>query len=198
MNRSLILVTAAAALALAACTSTPQSPKEDSPPAASNSAQPTSNPAPPVVTEVVTQTVTNPPAAPEKPVIGSFGYGKLKLGMSLQQARDTGLISRDEDDDPNAECSTHEILGTGERTWISKTQGVVTISFTPAMSSDGVGKGATEAKLKAEYTNLEPIGPNYSYVAKADNNPNATFVFGVVDGKLRQALLDLNGQRCHN
>ncbi|MET9627447.1 hypothetical protein ABZX92_08280 [Lentzea sp. NPDC006480] len=194
MNRSLILVTAAAAaLALSACTSTP-APHNDAAPPSTTSA---STQPPAVATEVVTQTVTNTPAAPAKPVIGSFGYGPLKLGMTLQQVMDTKLIGPDRTNGGET-CTSHEILGTGQFVWVSKAKGLASITFSPAMSSDGVGVGATEAKLKAEYTNLEPIGPNYSYVAKADNNPAAKFVFGVLDGKVTAAFLTLNGQDCHN
>jgi hypothetical protein len=193
MNRALILVTAAAALALSACTSTPAPQNDAAPPT-------TSNPTPPVavMTEVVTQTVTNTPAAPEKPVIGSFGYGKLKLGMTLQQALDTRLIGPDKDNFPDAQCSSHEVLGTGQYVWVSKAKGVASISFTPAMASDGVGIGATEATLKAEYTNLVQAGPNYSYTADADDNAAAKFTFGVRDGKLWAAFLSLEDQDCHN
>lgn len=159
MNRLLVLVTAAAALALSAFTST---------------------------------------TAPEKPVVGSFGYGALKLGMTLQQALDTKLIGQDQIGIPTSKCTIHDILGTGERVHVSRAKGVSTISFTPEMSSDGVGKGVTEAELKAGYANLKPAGPNYTYVADADGNPNASFTFGVRDGKLWEAFVSLNDQDCHN
>ncbi|MEV6241710.1 hypothetical protein [Lentzea sp. NPDC051838] len=191
MNRSILLVVATATLGLAACTSTAA-------PTPTGTSEPAPTPAAAVVTEVVTQTVTNPPPAPEKPVIGSSGYGKLKLGMTLQQALATGMIGPDRTNVPEATCTSHEILGTGKHVWVSKAKGLATINFTSAMASDGVGEGATEATLKAEYTNLEPIGPNYSYRAKADNNPAAEFIFGVRDGKVWTAFLDLRDQDCHN
>ncbi|MFD4641643.1 hypothetical protein ACFWN2_30340 [Lentzea sp. NPDC058436] len=189
MNRSLVIVTAAAALGLAACTSTPPT------------AAPTSSSTTPAstVTSVVTQTMTSQPAPPAKPVIGSFGYGDLKLGMTLQQALDAKLIAPDLATNPDADCSNHEIIGTGQRTWVSKKVGVASISFTPVMTSDGVGIGATEEKLKAEYTNLEPTGPNYSWVAEADDNPAAKFIFGVSqEKKVVAAILSLKAQDCHN
>lgn len=191
MNRSIILVTAAT-LGLGACTSTP---------AGENNAASTtggSTPPPSVVTEVVTHTVTNPPRPPAKPVIDSFGYGKLKLGMTRQQAMDAKLIGPIENGKPTDICTLHDIVGTDQSTWVSTKQGVASIVFTPEMTSDGVGIGATEATLKAEYTNLKPTGPNYSYSAEADDNPAASFAFRVEQGKVTAAFLALKSQECHN
>jgi hypothetical protein len=193
MNRSLVLVTAAAALGLAACTSTPTPDNNATP-------TPTSTTQTSVTTQVVTETVTNPPAAPPaKPVIGSFGYGDLKLGMTRQQALDAKLIGPiSEGGKPTDICTMHKITGTDQSVWVSTKKGVASIVFTPDMTSDGVGIGATEATLKAEYTNLQPTGPNYSYFAVADNNPSAKFVFRVEQGKVTAAFLALNSQECHN
>ncbi|MCR3747167.1 hypothetical protein [Lentzea californiensis] len=192
MNRSLTIVTIAAALGLAACTSTPPAPDNT---ATTTPSSATTTPSNSVVAQVVTETVTKPVAPPAKPVIGSFGYGDLKLGMSLQDALNTKLIGPALNGD---ECTLHDITGTGERTWISKAKGVASVGFSAGMSSDGVGVGATEQKLKVEYTNLVPAGPNYSYRAEADNNPDAYFLFGVREGKLTGAYLMNKGQDCHN
>lgn len=190
MKRSIVLITIAAALGLTACTSTP-APKPDD--------NATSTPQATVVTEVVTHTVTNPPPPPAKPVIDSFGYGKLKLGMSRQDALDAKLIGPVlEGGKPTDACTLHEVIGTSEKTWVSAKGGVASITFTPDMTSDGVGVGATETKLKAEYTNLRPTGPNYSYVADADGNPAAGFVFGVANGKVVAAFISRKDQDCHN
>ena len=139
------------------------------------------------VTETVSQTVTTRPAPPAKPVIGSFGFGDLKLGMTGKEAIEAGLP-----------CSSHKIIGTDHHAWVSSKLGVASIPFTPDMASDGVGIGATEEKLKAEYTNLEPAGPNYTYRADADGNPASEFLFGVSDGEITSAMLLLKDQDCHN
>lgn len=188
MNRSLVIITIAAALGLAACTSTP-APKPD------DNATPT--PQATVVTEVVTHTVTNPPPPPPaKPVIDSFGYGSLKLGMTLQQALDTKLVGPNIYGSPG--CTLHEILGTDRRIWISPDIGVSTISFNADMTADGAGIGASEAKVKTEYTNLEPSGPTYPARADADGNPKARFVFRFSEGRVYESYLELKDQRCHN
>ncbi|SFR16754.1 hypothetical protein SAMN04488564_104436 [Lentzea waywayandensis] len=197
MKRSIVLVVIATALGLSACTSTP-TPAPDA--TATSTSSSTATPPAAVVTTVVTQTVTNQPPPPAKPVIGSFGYGPLKLGMTLQQALDTKLITPDLGSHPDSACTSHKILGTDQGVAISKKLGVASITFTPEMTSDGVGIGATEEKLKAEYTNLRPVGPNYTWAADADNNPAATFVFGVDKEKktLWAAYLALKDQECHN
>ncbi|GLY48129.1 hypothetical protein [Lentzea sp. NBRC 102530] len=190
MNRSIVLTVAVAALGLAACTSTP------SPDAAPTTSSSGGTPPVSVETEVVTDTVTKPVAPPAQPVISSFGYGDLKLGMTRQQALDAKLIGPSTD--PAGGCTSHPLLGTNRSVWVSPTLGVSTIGFTAAMTSDGAGVGATEAKLKAEYSNLVPAGPNYSYTAEADGNPKATFMFRVEQGKVTEALISLKGQDCHN
>ncbi|MFI6100684.1 hypothetical protein ACIA8G_34475 [Lentzea sp. NPDC051213] len=193
MNRSIILIAVTAALGLAACTSTP-TPAPDN-----NATSSTTTPSTSVVTQVVTQTVTNPPAAPPKPVIDSFGYGPLKLGMARQQALDAKLIGPAlEGGKPADTCTLHEITGTSAKAWVSATQGVASIAFTPDMTSDGVGAGVTEEKLKAEYTNLKPAVQRQSFSAPADNNPAAKFFFSVDQGKVMSAYLSRNNQDCHN
>ncbi|MGI5503722.1 hypothetical protein [Lentzea sp. CA-135723] len=192
MNRSIVAVTVLAALGLAACTSTPS---PDDAPATSTSA---TAPSAVVKTEVVTETVTNPaaPPPPAKPVIGSFGYGALKLGMTLQQALDTKLISPS--GSSLAGCTIHEIMGTDQQVSVSPTRGVVSIMFTADMTADGAGRGARETKLKEEYTNLESGAPNYTYRAEADGNPNAVFLFRVAQGTVITAEVDLKDQDCHD
>ncbi|SEP73167.1 hypothetical protein [Lentzea albida] len=193
MNRSLAFVTIAAALGLAACTATPA---PDTTPAPTSS---TATSAPPhaVVTQVVTETVTKPVAPPAQPVIGSFGYGDLKLGLTLQQALGTKLLGPDISGETQGACTLHEITGTGGKVFVSKAKGVSSIFFTAAMASDGVGEGATEQKLKAGYTTLK-AGPGTSYTAVADGNANAYFQFALADDKVTNAVLNLNGQDCHS
>lgn len=197
MNRSIILVAVSAAFGLAACT-TQAAPEAPANPTTTTTVAPPSSTS--VVTQQVTETVIKPVQPPAKPVIGSFGYGNLKLGMTKQQALDAKLIGPERIGGPDALCTMHEIVGTQGNVWVSKTTGVITVTFTAAMTADGAGIGATEAKLKAEYTNLrKPGGPNYSYVADADGNPQAEFVFRVEDGKVTDAFLSHRTNNiCHN
>lgn len=201
MNRSIVLAVVAAAFGLAACSTGDASEAPANTVSATSTATQTPvSPPSSTVTEVVTETVTKPVApVSTKPVISSFGYGDLKLGMTRQQAIDAKLISPIEGGQPADVCTLHRINGTKGTTWISNKLGVASITFYPEMSSDGVGIGATEAKLKSEYTNLVKVGPNYTWSAKADNNPQAGFAFGVNNDKVvTAAILSLNNQDCHN
>ncbi|NGY61721.1 hypothetical protein G7043_22595 [Lentzea sp. NEAU-D13] len=193
MNRSLVLVAVTAALALAACTSTPT---PDNNATSTPTGTSTSTPQATVVTEVVTQTVTNPPV---KPVIDSFGYGGLKLGMTLQQALDTKLIGPARPGgQPSDVCTTHDILGTGQWVSVSKRIGVANIYFSADMTADGVGVGGTEAALKAKYTNLTQRHMSTNWTTRTPENPSAWFDFTSKDGKLIQALLRHVDQDCHS
>lgn len=194
MNRSIVLVAVTAALALAACTSTP-TPHNNATPTPTG----TSTPQATVVTELVTHTVTNPPPPPAKPVIDSFGYGRLKLGMTLQQALDTKLIGPARPGgQPNDLCTSHDILGTGQLMSVSKRIGVANIYFSADMTADGVGTGATEAALKAKYTDLTQLHMSTSWTTKAPGNLSARFDFTSQDGKLIHALLRHVDQDCHS
>jgi hypothetical protein len=117
--------------------------------------------------------------------------------MTRQQALDAKLIGPDISGLSGAYCTFHDIIGTGGRAYVSKAKGVSSIFFGADMSSDGVGSGATEEKLKVEYTNLKPsIGT--SYTATADGNSNAYFHFLVDKGMVTTAVLNINGQDCHS
>lgn len=197
MNRSLVLVAITAALALSACTSTPT---PDS--TATSTPTGTATPQATVVTEVVTQTVTDPadaPAPPAKPVMDSFGYGKLKLGMTLQQALDTKLIGPARPGgQPSDLCTVHDIVGTGQSVSVSKKIGVANIYFSSDMTADGIGNGGTEAALKAKYTNLVQRHMSTSWTTEAPGNAAAWLDFTSKDGTLIHALLRHVDQDCHS
>ncbi|MFD5824067.1 hypothetical protein [Lentzea sp. NPDC060358] len=195
----LAVVVAASVAGVAACSPTP---------AAQQSAAPTPTTAPsPVdvaagateVTETKSAAGGSVPSSQARPVIGSFGYGDLKLGMTRKKAMDANLLGPIlHGGKPSDACTVHHIIGTTQTAWVSTKLGVSTIRFTPDMSSDGVGKGATEATLRAEYTNLTPGGPNYTWKADADGHQAASFVFRSSNGTVTEAFLTLKAQECHN
>ncbi|MFD4641644.1 hypothetical protein ACFWN2_30345 [Lentzea sp. NPDC058436] len=162
MNRSLALVTIAAALGLAACTSTPDTA------APTPSGTTTAPPPVEVVTEVVTATVTNPPQAAVK-VDNRLGYGALKLGMTLEEARATGLTALTWDNggnDPDCVADDHVA--------ISKKHGVVRITLPAgARTSKGIGVGSTYAEVKAAYQDASEYDDGWSAVVAG----NAVYSF---------------------
>ncbi|MDX8144024.1 hypothetical protein SK854_18035 [Lentzea sp. BCCO 10_0061] len=109
-------------------------------------AQPSATP-PAVVTEVVTATVTNPPA-PEAlvKVDHRLGYGALKLGMTLEEARAAGLTDLTWNSPGDGACVADDEVA------ISKKHGVVRITLpVDARTSTGIGVGSTYAKVKDAY-----------------------------------------------
>ncbi|MCP2244724.1 hypothetical protein [Lentzea aerocolonigenes] len=166
MKRSIVLVAIAAAFGLTACTSTP-TPEQNAAPVT----QPPSTTAPStsVVTEVVTTTVTNPPAPQAVVNVDSrLGYGALKLGMTLEEARGTGetnLTWQGADDGP---CLSDSKIT------ISKQRGVVAITLpVEAKTSKGIGVGSTFADVK----NLYPGAHEYRGGWTAAVDANSYYVF---------------------
>ncbi|MFS8100296.1 hypothetical protein LFM09_24510 [Lentzea alba] len=144
MNRSLIIVALTATLGLAACTTTPQA---DSTPSSTTSTQPAH-----VVTEVVTQTVTNPPKPPND---SRPGYGALKLGMTLAEAQATGLVGTDFHVYRNCRYNDHAT--------ITDEGGVERITLPPdAKTSAGAAVGMTLTELKRLYPSVKEEALGYA------------------------------------
>jgi hypothetical protein len=164
MKRSIVLVAIAATFGLAACTSTP-APQQNAAPVTQQPSGTTS-----IVTEVVTATVTNPPAplAVMKPD-DRLGYGALKLHMTLEEARATGQTDLTWEDAGDSPC-----VADGKVT-ISRKQGVVGI-FLPAeaKTSKGIGIGSTVADVKRAY----PDATEYrgGWTAAVDGDTHYAFV----------------------
>jgi hypothetical protein len=144
MNRSIILIAVAAAFGLAACTSTP-APEQNAAPVAQ---VPSTTVAPPaqVVTEVVTATVTNPPNPQAVVKVDNrLGYGALKLGMTLEEARAAGLTGLTWSDAISGCVADDKVA-------ISKKYGVERITLpADAKTSKGIGVGSTFAEVKRAY-----------------------------------------------
>lgn len=171
MNNSIKLafVAALAVAGIAACTSTPVVENNAAP---QTSSTPTSeSPAPPVVvTEVVTSTVTNPPkrqAAVTK-TDDRIGYGALKLGMSLDEARAAGLTTLAFESDRGNECVSDDKIA------VSRRFGIERISLPlDARTSEGIGVGSTFGDVKKAY----PTATEYRAGLSARINDHAFYSF---------------------
>ena len=160
MNRSLALSAIAAVLGLAACTSTPDT-------AAPSGTTTTTTPPPEVVTEVVTATVTNPPRAVAK-TDNRLGYGALKLGMTLEEARAAGLTDLTWSGAGDQTCVADDAVA------ISRKHGVVRITLpAEARTSRGIGVGSTYAEVRGAY----PDATEYDDGWSAEVAGNATYSF---------------------
>ncbi|MFI6100683.1 hypothetical protein ACIA8G_34470 [Lentzea sp. NPDC051213] len=150
-------VAAIAAVGMAACTSAPNSENNAAPTSSTPTSASSQIPPPSVVTEVVTQTVTNPPKpqAVAKKVDNRPGYGALKLGMTLDEARATGMIG--DLGDYQSGCASNGVVA------ISKKHGVERITLPrDAKTSAGIGVGATYADVKRAYPNASEFNKGYS------------------------------------
>jgi hypothetical protein len=130
----------AVALDLTACTSTPDQN------AATQTQTQTSTPSPSVVTEVETATVTNPPKSLAD---GRPGYGALKLGMTLEEARATGQTNLSFSEG-NPFCVSDDKVA------ISKQDGVSRITL-PAdgRTSKGIAIGYGIDQVRMAYPNAQ-------------------------------------------
>lgn len=179
MNKSvkLALLAPVAISGIAACTSSPAPQPNSAPVTELPSAAPSAAP-PAVVTEVVTATVTNPPQAVVK-VDDRPGYGQLKLGMTLDEARAAGLTDLTWDSEGDGTCVADDKIA------VSKKYGVVRITLPrDARTSRGIGLGSTFAEVKDAYQAaseyragwMARIGDNASYAfigsGKFDHYPD--------------------------
>ncbi len=167
MKRSIVLVTIAAALGLAACTSTP-APEQNAAPVAQAPSDTGASPST-VVTEVVTETVTNPPKPQAVVNVDTrLGYGALKLGMTLEEARAAGLTDLTWDSPGEAGCVADDKVA------ISKKYGVERITLpADAETSGGIRVGSTFAEVKRAYPNASEYRAGWS----ATVGSNATYSF---------------------
>lgn len=149
MNSSvkIAFVAAFAAVGIAACTATPAVQNNAAAPTSSTPASETSTPPPSVVTEVVTATVTNQPK-PEAvtKTDDRIGYGPIKLGMTLDEARAAGLTNLTWASDGDGACVGDDKIA------VSKKYGIVRISLPlDAKTSKGIGVGSTFGDVKRAY-----------------------------------------------
>lgn len=194
MNNSikLALVAVFAAVGIAACTSTP-APENNAAP--QTSATPTSETPPPapVVTEIVTHTVTNPPKPQAVLKIDNrLGYGALKLGMSLDEARAAGLTDLTFDSDAPGACVADDKIA------VSRSHGIERISLPlDAETSKGIRVGSTFEDVRRAYPNAfehrsgwaATIGDGAQYNFYGDENEVTFIKLALSLGDCANALL---------
>lgn len=165
----LAFVAALAVAGIAACTSAP-APQHNAAPQTSSSAPQTSSSAP--------QTVTNPPKANVAVKADNrIGYGPIKIGMTLDEARAAGLTDLTWQSDGDHLCVADDKLA------ISKRYGIVRITLpADAKTSTGIGVGSTFADVKKAYPNAsayrsgwsarvnDTVG--YSFLGEPDSDAN--------------------------
>ncbi|GLZ32591.1 hypothetical protein Lesp02_47790 [Lentzea sp. NBRC 105346] len=158
-----LLVVGTAGLALVAC-----GPGENGAGAVGTTMAPATTSAsvtkvtPPVRTIVETRTETVVVPAKEQ-ADTRLGYGKLKLGMTRQEAEATGLLGQlDQEQDGCRLYRLAENPAFGPSVAIAEKSGVVKIRL-PAgtKTSKGIGTGSSVADLKQAYPNAMPYRIGY-------------------------------------
>lgn len=146
---------AVATVGIAACTSAPVASRNTASGTPEALATPPSSSST-VVTEITTVTVTNPPAPDAFVNVDTRpGYGKLKLGMTSDEAIAAGL--KGVTWAPGATCTS------AENVVLSKKYGIERITLpTGSTTSRGIGVGATVTDVKKAYPDAKPYSGGYS------------------------------------
>ncbi|MCP3799293.1 hypothetical protein NLX83_08495 [Allokutzneria sp. A3M-2-11 16] len=140
-------------------------------------------------------------AAPAGQVLGPNGLGDLKLGMSEEDAYQTGMLHGYQGEDPGAgfskNCSWYGFHNrpTDLDVLISPTKGVSVIFANQGVRTvQGIGIGSSRKELLAAYPEWSD-DPNGRWV-RVPGNANAGYAIDVRDDKVIFIGLYQNGQEC--
>jgi hypothetical protein len=111
-------------------------------------------------TRPTTPTSKASPSRTTSQVIGPTGIGALKIGMSLNQAKTTGLITRYQTPDGDVGCGYSKLKGSGGSdggVTHSRTLGVVAIqAYGKMRTPEGITFGSTMQQVEEAYPDFEP------------------------------------------
>ncbi|TQS21629.1 hypothetical protein FLW16_39245 [Microbispora sp. KK1-11] len=130
---------------------------------------------------------------------GPYGYGGVRLGMTLKQAEATRKIVKKLDE---GQCSGWDLKAhpTGRDAvglYISKKLGVALIEAPKGVKTpEGIKVGSTMKQVKKAYPRLDTTG-NYP-VAAVPGNTKALYYFLSQRGKVYELGLALKNQDCTN
>lgn len=137
--------------------------------------------------------------AQTKPTLGPYGYGAVKLGMTVAQAKATGEVVKKT---PGGDgCSGWDLKKSPTSKdsvgiYISPKVGVAAIFAAKGMTTpEGIKIGSTTEQLKAAYRHIKQDTHGY-YVITAPGNKKAHYSFGITHGKVAEYGIALNNQDC--
>jgi hypothetical protein len=111
-------------------------------------------------------------------VVGPGGYSRLRLGMSFEAAKATGMLAGTAS--PPSGCATYQ-LSEGSASVsgvvISPTEGIVRFQVSGAHTPEGIRVGSTVAQLQSSYADLARSSSGYT----ASAGSAGTYVFVVTE-----------------
>jgi hypothetical protein len=140
--------------------------------------------------------------AQTKPTLGPYGYGAVKLGMNVKQAKATGDVAKKSPGGGEA-CSGWDLkkFPTPKDSvgiYISPRVGLAAIFAAKGMKTpEGIKIGSTAKQLKAAYPHIKKDFHG-CYVITVPGNKKAYYSFGVTHGKVTEYGIALNKQDCFN
>lgn len=148
------------------------------------------------ITETVpAQTVKAPKADPN--VLTHFGLGEIKLGMSIAQLQDAGLLTPG-DTQWSDVCTMRKVHGGQVSLGITRDRGVEVIMAHGGVStSEGIDFGSTMAQVRAAYPNV--VDQVNGHRIDLADNPGAVYYVTeqYESGGIGTISLQANPQRCY-
>ncbi|WP_344844010.1 hypothetical protein [Nonomuraea dietziae] len=139
--------------------------------------------------------------AQTKPTLGPDGYGAVKLGMTVKQAKTTGDVVKKRPG--HGGCSGWDLkkFPTPKDSvgiYISPNVGLAAIFAAKGMRTpEGIKIGSTVKQVKAAYPRIKRDFHGF-YVITVPGNKKAYYTFGVTHGKVTEYGIALTKQDCFN
>ncbi len=139
--------------------------------------------------------------AQAKPTLGPYGYGAVKLGMTVKQARATGDVVQKAPGGGGCsgwDLKKHATPKNSVGVYISPRVGVAAIYAAKGMKTpQGITIGSTTKQLKAAYPRIKKDFHGF-YVITVPGNKKAYYNFTVTRGKVSEYGMALHAQDCFN
>lgn len=139
--------------------------------------------------------------AQTRPTLGPYGYGSVKLGMTLKQAKTTGAVVKKLPG--NDGCSGWDLKSfptpkDSVGIYISPKVGLAAIFAAKGMRTpEGIRLGSTTKQVKAAYPRIKKDVHGF-FVTTVPGNKKAYYTFGLTRGKVTVYGIALNKQDCFN
>ncbi|GAA3446398.1 hypothetical protein [Planomonospora venezuelensis] len=131
---------------------------------------------------------------------GPFGFGGVRLGMSVKKARATKKIVSTFGSGP---CTAWDLKaypsgGDGVGLYISKRHGVAVIAAPKGVKTPrGITIGSTGRQLKKAYPGIRKAVNGYAVIT-VPGNAKADYLFQLSRGRVSEMILALKSQDCTN